>query len=119
MLRNCKFCNDTFEPKKPKAVFCSPKCRVYWHRENKVPIPIEKGIGKKAEIEMKEKLGVDFLISDQFAHTCKQWDNDETIKRIESIKAEKIPKDRDTALGRKAWALEQQKRIQELENQLK
>jgi hypothetical protein len=39
--------------------------------------------------------------------------------KIWAIKSEKIPKERDTPLGRKAWELEQKQRIQELENKLK
>lgn len=40
-------------------------------------------------------------------------------KRIDEIKAEKIPKERDTPMGRKAWELDKKKRIQELQNKLK
>jgi hypothetical protein len=34
-MKNClrKKCQREFEPKKPKQVFCSPKCRVYHRRE--------------------------------------------------------------------------------------
>jgi hypothetical protein len=39
--------------------------------------------------------------------------------KIAAIKAEKIPKERDTMIGRKVWANEQKKRIEELEKQLK
>lgn len=39
--------------------------------------------------------------------------------KIFAIKSEKCPKERDTSLGKKSWELEQKKRIQELENQLK
>lgn len=39
--------------------------------------------------------------------------------KIQVIRAEKIPKERDTVNGRKSWQMEQQKRIQELKNQLK
>ncbi len=36
-------CQKEFEPNKPKQVFCSAKCRVYFSRENKVPVvPIKK-----------------------------------------------------------------------------
>lgn len=38
---------------------------------------------------------------------------------MQKIKDEKIPKDRDTILGRKYWNIEQQKRIKELEDKLK
>lgn len=41
-----------------------------------------------------------------------------TKAMIDAIKSEKIPKERDTAIGRKAWEMEQKKRIQEIENQL-
>lgn len=44
----------------------------------------------------------------------------EAIKRqIAAIRAESIQKDRDTPIGRKAWAMEQKKRIEELEKKLK
>lgn len=46
-------------------------------------------------------------------------ENVEIGEKIKAIKAEKLPKDRDTVLGRKSWALEQKKRIEELEKQLK
>jgi predicted Holliday junction resolvase-like endonuclease len=52
-----------------------------------------------------------------------QWqepkkDNTEIKKQIEAIRAEKIPKERDTILGRKIWNSEQENRIKELFNQL-
>lgn len=40
-------------------------------------------------------------------------------EKIQAIKSEKCPKERDTTLGKKSWELEQRKRIQGLENQLK
>jgi hypothetical protein len=30
----CKRCGIKIEPKTKRAEFCSPKCKVYWHREN-------------------------------------------------------------------------------------
>lgn len=39
--------------------------------------------------------------------------------QIKAIKAEKVPKERDTSNGRKSWAYDQQKRIKELETKLK
>lgn len=42
----------------------------------------------------------------------------EIQRQIESIRAEKIPKERDTVFGRKSWQIDQQKRIQELQNKL-
>lgn len=37
---------------------------------------------------------------------------------IDAIKSEKIPKERDTPMGRKSWEIDKQKRIQEIKNQL-
>ena len=48
-----------------------------------------------------------------------QIDNGGILKQIEVIKGEKIPRERDTFYGRKAWGLEQQKRIEELQKQIK
>lgn len=41
------------------------------------------------------------------------------LDQIAAIRAEKIPKERDTTYGRRAWQLDQQKRIQELQAKLK
>jgi len=41
------------------------------------------------------------------------------LAQIEAIRAEKIPKDRDTYLGRKVWQNEQNARIEALKQQLK
>lgn len=38
---------------------------------------------------------------------------------IAHIKAERCPPERDTPIGRKSWQIDQQKRIQELQNKLK
>jgi hypothetical protein len=43
----------------------------------------------------------------------------EILAKIKAVRDEKIPPTRDTALGRKAWGIEQQKRIKELEQLLK
>lgn len=39
-MKKClrKKCQKDFEPNKPKQVFCSAKCRVYFSREEKTPI---------------------------------------------------------------------------------
>lgn len=33
-MKQCLQCKTEFKPLKPKAIFCSAKCRVYWHRAN-------------------------------------------------------------------------------------
>lgn len=45
--------------------------------------------------------------------------NEEIENDIAKIKSETIPKERDTSMGRRSWALDQQKRIKELQQQLK
>ncbi|MEO7584888.1 MAG: hypothetical protein ABIS74_17970 [Ferruginibacter sp.] len=50
-------CQKEFEPNKPKQVFCSAKCRVYFSREQKVGekketalvTPVKKVLAKKEE----------------------------------------------------------------------
>lgn len=44
---------------------------------------------------------------------------EDILKQISAIRAERVPKERDTVFGRKSWALDQKKRIEELENMLK
>jgi hypothetical protein len=46
-------------------------------------------------------------------------DNEAILKQIEAIKTEKIPKERDTPIGRRVWASDQWKRVDELKKQLK
>jgi len=55
MLRNCLYCGVEFEPKKPKAKFCSDKHRVYYSRQQSKPVnfaevkeAVQKGPEKKA-----------------------------------------------------------------------
>jgi hypothetical protein len=45
-MKECLRCKKTFEPKKPKAKFCSDKCRVYYAREQSTGMPI---VPKKAK----------------------------------------------------------------------
>jgi endogenous inhibitor of DNA gyrase (YacG/DUF329 family) len=34
----CKYCSADLEAKTTRREFCSNKCKVYWHRENKVEL---------------------------------------------------------------------------------
>jgi len=56
-------CQKEFEPNKPKQVFCSAKCRVYFSREKespkeeKPPTPkndVPKNKGKKSDVSTPE-----------------------------------------------------------------
>lgn len=45
-------------------------------------------------------------------------ETDKILDQIAAIRAEKIPKERDTAFGRKVWENDQRKRIEELQQKL-
>lgn len=48
-----------------------------------------------------------------------QPDNSKIEKQIAAIEAEKIPKERDTPLGRRSWLFDQNKKIEDLKKQIK
>lgn len=108
----CVFCGTPtpqVEGRKPRK-YCSDTCRQKdWQARNKSKAPIktkEKTTAKDGEdskIEMAESQPID---------------KDTIEKQISSIKDEKIPKHRDTPLGRKSWAIEQKKRIEDLQNKM-
>jgi len=52
-------------------------------------------------------------------HKKEETPNKEIQKQIDAIVAEKIPKERDTSLGRRIWAGEQNLKIKELQSKLK
>lgn len=43
----CKRCGAKMNPKTKRAEFCSPKCKVYWHRENIVAVTKKRSDKKK------------------------------------------------------------------------
>jgi len=51
-------------------------------------------------------------------HTATEIGKSAILKQIEAIRAEKIPPERNTPIGKKAWIIDQKKRIEELEKQL-
>lgn len=134
---NCKI-DVPQTPKKRPKLYCSERCRVEFFRKKKpkgqpgrprkANVPetkfeknLEKGIVKKGTIEDLVILGQ--AISKVSGNTIERIDPnlDERapiLKEIAYIKEEKIPKERDTPNGRKSWAFDQKKRIQELEKQL-
>lgn len=122
-------------PKKRSRLYCSEKCRVQFFRANASDGKPKRGRGRprkidagviQAEIrEVKTQLaGRGMPILKGPMKEVLQEASIENAKlgieaMINAIKAEKIPKERDTALGRKSWILDQKKRIQELENKIK
>lgn len=134
---NCNKILDQMEGKKTK-VFCNSTCRSnYWQRSS----GLEKQ-GKTAE-EIVSYLSKNFAskrpdkkeiklpnfhkvvaetpqdVVDRVKEVMNGQDQEDILKQIAAIKAEKIPTHRDTSLGRKVWELEKKQRISDLEKQLK
>ena len=63
-MKNCLFCKKEFEPKKPKAIYCSDKCRTYSNRKNKKIVPDDilvvtiKETGEQIELTRKALCGI-------------------------------------------------------------
>ena len=129
----CANCGKIFEAERSSAKFCLPACRTAYNR---------KKIGTKSEIEDADKeLGRRFreLFETKgsepekvLAHIDQKYLNSKYVEpvvaivdivdiraQIEAILAEKIPKERDTFFGRRAWAKEQKQRIESLRNSIK
>jgi len=131
---NCK--NDVEQTEgKRRKLYCSPKCRVAFCRKRK---PAKKstrrpGRPKKTTIdpakiqekiaEVRESIKDIPILYGPMKEVLAVASEENTQLGIEAmiaiIKTEKIPSHRDTSLGRKSWAAEQQKRINDLESKLK
>ena len=76
----------------------------------------------KAKIETErdtvKKLPTQTITTPKEALVEVSLDELEIKKQIAAIQAEKIPKERDTPLGRTHWAKDQEKKIKELRNKL-
>lgn len=60
-LKNCVHCGKELEAKTTRAKFCSPKCRVYWNRDNMKPLEANSASktesnGKVPPLAKKESL---------------------------------------------------------------
>lgn len=87
------------------------KIRLATQEEVKNPTTITFKGSRKPESDLKPQ---GQPVIDLLAHGAKE----DILKQIAAIRAERVPKERDTLFGRKAWALDQKKRIEELEKQL-
>jgi len=84
-----------------KKSFCNVNCRnKYFYAKNKRLVEQAKQIVPKPVVAPPPT-------------------QDELLAKIKAVKDERIPPNRDTVLGRKAWGMEQQNRIKELESKLK
>ena len=105
-MKKCQYCKAEFEPKNPKGKFCSDKCRVYASRK------LSKDNSMINDLNQQSN-GTTQDLTKQPPTT--NYSIDTTIKeKIAAIKAEKIPKERDTIFGRKIWQNEQNAKIAEL-----
>lgn len=48
---NCKYCNKPMDAKTTRKVFCSVKCKVYWHRDNEP----KKDAPKEEKVKLEEE----------------------------------------------------------------
>lgn len=58
-------------------------------------------------------------VGKEYQETVKEVVSSAIEKQIADIRSEKIPKERDTSLGRKIWHKEQSNRISQLQKQIK
>lgn len=87
----------------------------FFYEYHSLPITITKVIpkGKLILPQLPEK-----DISSSKPSSSIKMDKEAILKQIETIKAEQLPEQRNTTLGRKSWALEQNNRIAQLKKQL-
>lgn len=114
-------------PGKRTKTYCDANCRQkHWLKKSKEANPSKRGPGrpKKTSVIQLDIREIDNVVTEWAGLTVvvKEpiiTDNTDVLKQISAIKAEKIPSHRDTLYGRKSWAADQKKRIQELEAKLK
>lgn len=127
-------CQKEFEPLKPFAKYCSTKCRIYHARERETGVAVisAKVVKENGKPIAQAKVIIDDNRDNQLINAARDRDesginedefasidNEDILKEISAITAEKIPKERDTQLGRPVWTKEQRNRIQSLKNKLK
>lgn len=93
--------NLEFNPNKPFINIAAPQ---------KITPIIEDLLESQSSLKPQETKKIDLV---------DKLRNADIEDKILAIKAEKCPKERDTAMGRKSWQVDQQKRIEELQKQLK
>ena len=126
----CLNCNTIISqtPGKRPKLYCSSKCRIEFCRRKKAESKPKRGRGRPKKIvipaQLPDPLPKKFIgiIEGPMKEVLQEASKGNAKLGIEAmiaaIKAEKIPTQRDTPMGRKSWALDQKKRIQELEKQL-
>lgn len=106
-MKKCKRCDKDFEPKNPKGVFCSDKCKVYWHRENPksleaIPAPKEKS-DTNVPVEAKK-------VNQEVASPS----NAEILEKIKAVQNEAKP----SFFNGKQFEIYKERKISNLKKQL-
>jgi hypothetical protein len=136
---NCKIEVSQSKGKRAK-LYCSEKCRIEYFRKKKGEGKPKRGPGRPRKVNLAalaieveketEKRSNPFINAargrdangvnqDEADLAQKEGLREDIEEQIKVIKAEKIPDNRNTFLGRKSWILDQKKRIEELQTQLK
>jgi len=142
---NCQKAVNQTPGKRPK-LYCSPKCKAEYFKKKQPVDPSKRGPGRPKKSKENEEWANGVLAENQKNHLNNfaismptgvvpgekpkpefeykgvadtKLNNEAILKEIEAIKSEKIPTERNTSNGRKSWAYDQKKRIQELESKLK
>lgn len=126
MSDTCLNCPNklTHTPGRKKKKFCSTKCnQQYWQKHKpdagktkRIPLSkwkeIEQQLANKSSTPTEPiELPPERLIITDKAKASIQ-------KEIDEIRAQTIPPERNTTLGRKVWAQDQQKKIKALQSRL-
>jgi hypothetical protein len=114
---DCKYCGKELTEGNTNRHFCCVKHRVYWNRENKEKAkkPIIKDLTKPTNvIKPIEPPKTNYSIKTDNADKAM-----EIAMEMKKIQMEKIPPERDkSTMGRKSWAIEQKKKLADLQKQL-
>jgi|ERR1039457_367140 predicted nucleic acid-binding Zn-ribbon protein len=122
MTTTCLNCGKTLihtEGRREKK-YCGNNCKqAYWQKKkpkDKKTKVLTMEQWEEIQKKLNEKTGRDNQFENAARGRDKSGVNEDEQKsdidnQIESIRAEKIPKERDTPMGRKSWLIDQQKRI--------
>ncbi len=117
----CKKCGTELtqtEGRRAKE-FCNSNCRSTFWQKNKKKINDLSEVSSVKHIPASKR-EICAAVAEQ-VHEEKsepQLDIEEIKNQIKAIREEKIPKERDTILGRKVWSAEQEKKISDLQKLL-
>lgn len=124
-MDNCKHCGTDLihVPGRKKKDFCNVNCRNKWFYAERKRL-LAEALKSMAQLPPDyvnvKKVGI--LTKDGEVKPLvlpkPKINNEAILSQIAAIKAEKVPKERDTLNGRKSWQIDQNKRIIELQDKL-